>query len=165
MGEETNLAKIVHNIKLNAQAKKFVYDSDYACICAGGIIYDAQTNKVLVVQGREKWSLPKGHRELGEELYETAMREIYEETSLKVILNEKCQSKKILKSIYYLIAINNSESIKLNPIDTTEVIGVRWCNKEELYLLDCNKQLKYLIRRWDNIIAQFSNSNKIAKYV
>lgn len=130
-------------------------------ICAGGIIYDAKSQKIVVVQGIEKWSLPKGHREIGESAHETAMREIREETSIKVIISQTSRFRRILKSIYYLISVVNTNKVELSPIDTNEIICVRWCNKQELYSLDCNKQLKYLIRHWDQIIEQFQVGSDI----
>jgi len=154
MEEETNLSKIVKNIKFNSHKRIHKYDN--GIVCAGGIIYDINCDKILVVQGQEKWSLPKGHREFGEKTHETAMREIYEETSLKIRIDEKCRSKRVLKSIYYLISFNNNDSTKLTPIDTNEIKCVRWCNKEELYSLDCNKQLKYIVRKWDSVVNHFN---------
>lgn len=154
MNGETNLAKIISNMKHNCQKKQA------NVVCAGGIIYDVSTRKILVVQGRVKWSLPKGHREPGEEPHETAMREIYEETSMRVILNEQSRSKRILKSLYYLITVHNADVTQLFPIDTNEVICVKWCDKEELYSLDCNKQLKYLLKKWDYIINQLDQGVK-----
>jgi 8-oxo-dGTP pyrophosphatase MutT (NUDIX family) len=156
MNKETNLAKIVNNIQHNYAQNNI--------LCAGGILYDIASDKILVVQGREKWSLPKGHREAGERPYETAMREIYEETSLKIKLDETCFSKRILKSLYYLIVVSDSTHMNLSPIDTNEVLCVRWCNRTQLFSLDCNKQLKYFLKRWDQIVRQFNVNAHIARY-
>jgi 8-oxo-dGTP pyrophosphatase MutT (NUDIX family) len=141
---ETNLSKIIKCINPTR---------NYGGLCgAGGIIYDHGRDKVLVVKGKEKWSLPKGHKELDEKPYETAMREIYEETSLQLKLDDNSTSRRILKCIYFLVSINESDKLNLVPIDTNEVEKLEWCSKYELFSKNCNKQLKYVLRNWSNII-------------
>lgn len=51
---------------------------------AGGVILDAQ-KRVLVLRRRQEgtWVLPKGRMEKGESLWQTATREVEEETGLK----------------------------------------------------------------------------------
>lgn len=54
-------------------------------IGAGGIIYrrrDGRLEFFFVRHGRGRWTFPKGHRDLGESLIETAIREIKEEVGL-----------------------------------------------------------------------------------
>jgi len=49
---------------------------------AGGVVL-SKSGMVLVVQQRDgSWSLPKGHVIEGEDLRETAMREIFEESGI-----------------------------------------------------------------------------------
>ena len=49
---------------------------------AGGIVLNGEL--ILVVQQKNgTWSLPKGHVEKGEEIFETAKREIYEESGVE----------------------------------------------------------------------------------
>ncbi len=49
---------------------------------AGGIVLDFYTQKVALIYRKTQndYSFPKGHHEEGEELFETAMREVEEET-------------------------------------------------------------------------------------
>jgi 8-oxo-dGTP pyrophosphatase MutT (NUDIX family) len=121
-------------------------------IGAGGIIFDPIHQTLLVVKGFEKWSLPKGHREPGETLYQTAMREIYEETSIRLYLTPWTCSKRILKCIYYLILIPNGQNFLVEPIDKNEVTEVKWYSYQQLLTLNGNKQLRYLLRNWNQII-------------
>ena len=50
---------------------------------AGGIITNGNNEVVLVSQHGTSWSLPKGHVEAGEDLMQTAYREIHEETGIE----------------------------------------------------------------------------------
>jgi 8-oxo-dGTP pyrophosphatase MutT (NUDIX family) len=120
---------------------------------AGGIIYDPVSDRVLVVKGSDKWSLPKGHRELHEELYETAIREITEETSLLIPLTRDWRSKRILKCMYFMVLLPGGASYPLHPHDTREIQNLCWCTHRDLLNLRliCNKQLRYLIKKWDQI--------------
>jgi 8-oxo-dGTP pyrophosphatase MutT (NUDIX family) len=162
---ETNLAKIIKSVSPLApppvvdehvpKPPHFTSSSAWATICAGGIIYDLDTGRILVVKGYEKWSLPKGHREVGEAPHETAMREIYEETSLKVAITPRSRSKRILKCIYYPIMVHHGSQLSVAPIDTHEVSDVRWCSFQDLLQIPCNKQLRFLINHWDSIVRWF----------
>jgi 8-oxo-dGTP pyrophosphatase MutT (NUDIX family) len=122
---------------------------------AGGLIFDISTNKILVVQGPVKWSLPKGHSEPGEEPHETAMREIFEETSLRVDIEPKHRSKKLRKYVYYYIILTNASELRLTPLDKGEVSDVRWCSVKELRQLDRNKQLQHFVDKWKNVVKIF----------
>ena len=53
--------------------------------CAGGIVINPQKGIAIVNQNNDSWSLPKGHVEKNESILEAAIREIYEETGLKII--------------------------------------------------------------------------------
>lgn len=55
-------------------------------ISAGIIIYrrtEAGIKYLLLYKGKNYWNFPKGKIEMGERSYETAIREIYEETGLR----------------------------------------------------------------------------------
>jgi 8-oxo-dGTP pyrophosphatase MutT (NUDIX family) len=160
--KETNLALIVAQIQ--KQIKR-VTNATYTnnITGAGGLIYDPSNDKILVVKGREKWSLPKGHKELGEEPHETAMREICEETSIKIDIHSHHKFKRIIKCVYYLIIIDHGVDLQLEPYDREEISEIRWCNRNELLNLTCNKQLRYIVRSWDQTISfLIKNSNQIS---
>lgn len=50
---------------------------------AGGIV-ESDAGEVVMIRRNERWDLPKGHREMGEEFSECAAREAMEETGAKV---------------------------------------------------------------------------------
>lgn len=49
---------------------------------AGGLVFNARHEVALIRQGR-RWSFPKGRRDPGEDLSDTAQREVLEETGLR----------------------------------------------------------------------------------
>jgi 8-oxo-dGTP pyrophosphatase MutT (NUDIX family) len=128
---------------------------------AGCLILDKQTNRILVVKGPEKWSLPKGHIDPGELPHETAERETYEETSLVIQLTKDHKSKKLKKYLYYYVILDNANMLTFTPIDICEVSEAKWCTCSELKNLDCNQQLKYFIQRWSNTIKYLYDNEKL----
>lgn len=54
---------------------------------AAGVIVEKEQS-ILMVYERGHWGLPKGEREQGEAMRETAIREAYEETGLRVTLKD-----------------------------------------------------------------------------
>jgi 8-oxo-dGTP pyrophosphatase MutT (NUDIX family) len=151
---EMNLAKAVVLIRMQIQDNKR-YNYGHNSTGAGGVIYDQKNNKLLVVKGPVKWSLPKGHRETGEEPHETAMREILEETSIKVELNVKSKFKRVMKCIYYFVRIDDGDKLNVRWIDSSEVCDIKWYTREQLKCMSCNKQLMQFIDRWDNLVYTF----------
>src|SRR3989344_4107647 len=58
---------------------------------AGGVVLNSQGQVVVTNQNNNSWSLPKGHVEDGEELLDTAKREVWEETGITDLqFVEKC---------------------------------------------------------------------------
>ncbi|MCT4662978.1 MAG: NUDIX hydrolase [Tissierellales bacterium] len=56
-------------------------------VSAGGVVVFGNTI-LLLKKYNGDWVLPKGRVEIGEELFETALREVYEETKVKAELVE-----------------------------------------------------------------------------
>lgn len=93
--------------------------------------------KVLLMQHKSRWDLPKGHADPGETLTETALRETEEETGIKrkkltletefeFALEYDVEKKKRgsyrKRTTYFLAWIDSPVDIKL-----TEHIGFKWC--------------------------------------
>src|SRR5699024_8984861 len=70
--------------------------SDGACVYTntntdpvlqGGLVYNPATKKVLLIQEKTSvvriWKFPGGYAEPGEDIFETAIREVYDEPGLK----------------------------------------------------------------------------------
>ena len=97
--------------------------------CAGGIVVNNLNQVAIVNQNHNSWSLPKGHVDPGEDKFDAAKREIYEETGIidlefikelgsynrhRIGLDGQDDLAE-LKTIYiYLFKSNQKE---LNPID------------------------------------------------
>ena len=140
--------------KCNTQYRKpFIHKK----IGAGGIVID-KNGKLLVVKGTSKWSLPKGHLELGEKYHECAMREIEEEVGLKVKLEASDRYLDVKKCVYYIIVLNQDGPENLKTNDPKEISDIKWLSIQEIKYLDCNRQLDYVIDRWDYIQNIIKNS-------
>ena len=80
----------------------------------GGVIIDG--DQVLLIKNKRSlhWSFPKGHMERGESPLQTALREIREETGLKVIIDPDVSS-----------TINYNPTFEINK-DVTYFLARPW---------------------------------------
>ncbi|KAJ4141593.1 hypothetical protein NW768_000808 [Fusarium equiseti] len=71
-----------------ASMERSLFFSDQFAISCGTVTIDVQKLKVLLIRMREngEYMLPKGRKDVGEGLEETALRETYEETGMKAQL-------------------------------------------------------------------------------
>lgn len=97
---------------------------------AGCIITNPSASKVLLVKGISKWGFPKGHVEEGEQPFETAVREVYEETGLRVTVNIDEHVTLGGNNMYYYAS---AAECVCTPIDTDEIMQVRWIPLTDLY--------------------------------
>jgi 8-oxo-dGTP pyrophosphatase MutT (NUDIX family) len=124
--------------------------------CYGGIIKCSSTGKYLLVKGfTGKWSFPKGHREKDETPIDCAKREIYEETGIKFddIINKKA----VYVSLYYYFNIDVLEELSVNPIDTAEILDIKWFLPEETISIDKNKDVNVFFTKLQSTIQQTDN--------
>lgn len=106
----------------------------------GAVIYRIQNGVreyllVLNKKGNAKghWGFPKGHTEANETEFETAAREIFEETGLRVVFTGGVRSVSTYSpregvtkdAVYFLAVIRDGEKIELQK---EEVAEFRWCN-------------------------------------
>ena len=135
-------------------------------LCASIFVIDPETKKILLVKHKEfqKWVQPGGHLENNEIPEETAAREVYEETGIKVkIIGDRfpreedcirplgiqCNRKDGYMQVdvlYYGIPIGN----KTPYIDDEETLSARWFSREELDKINVFEDIKitydYIVR-------------------
>lgn len=141
--------------------------------CASVFVIDPATKKILLVFHNKfkKWVQPGGHIELDETPEETALREVYEETGLKVQIigehfpreddfirplgiqkNRGSDGELHIDIIYAAIPIS---VIDVNNFDE-EIGDVRWFSREELEEIEVFPDIKitmdYLIREYIKVI-------------
>jgi ADP-ribose pyrophosphatase YjhB (NUDIX family) len=122
------------DIAFNKLKKEFTYIE-----AAGGLVFNEQ-NELLTIFRRGKYDLPKGKKEKGEEMSNTAIREVEEEcgvSNLKIIYP--------LPSTYHIYFHKNTHVLKqtywykmeapnqtLNPQTEEEITEAKWIPTSEL---------------------------------
>lgn len=109
----------------------------------GAVIYrnSSNTREYLLIMNKKgtargHWGFPKGHIEAGENEFQTAAREIFEETGLEVVF---CGGIREVSSyspragvekdvVYFLATPKNDAKIKLQA---EEVAEYKWCSLSE----------------------------------
>lgn len=122
----------------------------YGCVCI------SPNSRFLIVKGALgncKYSLPKGHMEGNESDLQCALRELYEETSIRpsvpyaFFTKFKHNNKKSVGG-YFVFFLPNEPTP--TPLDTNEILDAKWLSLEELESLDnyqCNVDLNQF-KRW-----------------
>lgn len=108
---------------------------------AGGVVLNSNGEVLVVNQRGTSWSLPKGHIELGEEIVETAKREIYEESGINQLefiselgtyqrykIGKDGHEDKSELKVLHMFLFKTQES-SLNPVDADNP-EARWVGKE-----------------------------------
>lgn len=126
---------------------------------AGGMVYRHRRGElqILMIQDRlGRWTIPKGHVEEGENLSQTAIREVKEETGLqRVKIRDKLdkihffyrkEGKLILMTTYVFLMEAVGRSDKVIPEDSEGIADVKWFNKDEALKLIEYKDTEKLFR-------------------
>jgi len=131
---DNNIEKLWNDFK-----SKFYYIE-----AAGGIVRNID-NKVLFIKRFNRWDLPKGKVEVGEEILCTAVREIKEETGVDKISTNRFvgvtyhiykkdnEEVAVLKKTYWyeFITLYNSDYV-LHPQFEENIIEARWFDRENI---------------------------------
>ena len=104
----------------------------------GSVIYKFENNSIyilLIKHNKGHWSFPKGHMENGETEYQTAIREVKEETNLDIKIYDGFRyvttyspKENVMKDVVYFLStpINNEIKPQLE-----EVQKIEWINENE----------------------------------
>lgn len=131
--------------------------------CGAVVFRQAETElEFLIIRhvNGNHWAFPKGHVEKGESESETALREIEEETGLKVVLDTNFRettsyspTEGVIKEVVYFIAITDESSIQQQA---EEVLAFEWLTySDALKTLTFVNDQKLLTKALD-----YLNSNK-----
>jgi hypothetical protein len=116
---------------------------------AGGILISH--GRVLIVQSHgKKWGFPKGGFEEKEDSLECAMREVHEETSLKIWFTREDSSVKYGRTTFYIQYIQDRPKINLQYIRKpgNDCTGIGWIRLSCLKKLNSNIQLNSGLRKF-----------------
>ena len=102
----------------------------------GAVVYNSERQTFLIIKMLNgNWGFPKGHTENQETDIQTAIREVTEETGIKIeILDGFKKSIKyipfpeVLKEVIFFIGITKEEKV---TIDKNEIEDYMWCSYEE----------------------------------
>lgn len=117
-----------------------------------GFIIHSHDGRILAVLSRrsKKWSLPKGHSFPSELPIDTALRELYEETSLSTDQIHIYPFKPLRYHGYlFFRARLRSIPLPLKPRDFSEIACVRWFHTNTLRKLKLNSSLSFLLPKID----------------
>ena len=135
-----------YKVYINKERKIIIDNWDDFCakycliIAAGGVVYNAE-DQILMIFRNQKWDLPKGKLEIGEDIQQCAIREVEEEcgiSNLKII--GKLQStyhtyeihgKSMLKHTYWF-KMNTDYISKLTPQIEEGITKVEWVSKKDI---------------------------------
>lgn len=138
--------------------------------CASVFVINPEDKKILLTKHKKfnKWTQPGGHIEHDEMPEETAVREAYEETGVKVRLlgerfpreddcirplgiqkNRGTQGDVHFDFIYAAVPVGNTE-----PTVSFESYSVRWFSREELDELNMFEDIKIT---YDYIMSHYAN--------
>lgn len=105
---------------------------------AGGVVEDSK-GRFLMIQRKGKWDLPKGHREVGEDLEVCAVREVEEECGVSdltiirhLVTTEHIyllNGEWILKSTYWYL-MSSKGTGELTPQLEEGITDVRWVERD-----------------------------------
>ncbi len=117
--ESVDIKQLVSKIHQNKISKAYLYDPDEKEIlrklkdkmpvqkAGGGLVYN-DNDEVLFIFRNGKWDLPKGGVEKDEEITETAIREVEEETGVKNL-----RITKKLQKTYHIFKRNDKYKLKI----------------------------------------------------
>ena len=121
--------------------------------CGGILMNESLTHLVGVMNyesiNDQKWGLPKGHLKNHESIQQCAMREIYEETGIRVKITDDTPFKKLNDTFYYIFVLPDETVFHIR--DHHEIAKVEWLAIDSLNTFNMNRGLRKFYDRFDKI--------------
>lgn len=111
---------------------------------AGAFIYDPRTQRILLVQSRgDKWGAPKGSMEdTDTSIHACAIREVYEETGIRLDRSQLNRMYRIDKTVYFYIELDQQAvGFDICTMHDNDATGITWIRPQCLAELHRNGQL------------------------
>jgi len=117
--------------------------------CAGAVVRDARGRVLLVRRANEpsrgSWSLPGGRIETGESPADTVVREVREETGLRVSVGDVLG---IVEFGPYTVADFDCTLVSGTPVAGDDALDVRWCTRDDVAALPTSPDLLAYLDAW-----------------
>lgn len=158
--------KKVHSIFISSRKKRALIDylkSKFKVIEAGGGIVE-KDGKLLMIFRRKVWDIPKGKLDKGETIEECAVREVEEETGVKVKVDKKIDAvwhtyvtkkKYVLKKTHWF-AMHCIDDKNMAPQKGEGIKQVEWMTLEEVRkaLHDSYRSIRYVMQEYTKMMKE-----------
>ncbi len=152
--------KKVHSIFISARDKKKLIDylkSKFKVVMAAGGVVEKDGNYLLIYR-KKRWDLPKGKLDSGESIETCAIREVEEETGVKVGLGQEITAvwhtyisnkKYVLKKTYWY-AMECLDDSKMKPQKKEGIKKAEWMDLEMVRqsLHDSYRSIRYVMQEY-----------------
>ncbi|RED97503.1 NUDIX hydrolase [Marinoscillum furvescens] len=159
-----NKLKKVDSITFTSSDKsaiiKYIKSKFKVIEAAGGVV--DKDGKILLILRKGKWDIPKGKLDKSEKKRACAVREVEEETGVKVTIEKKINAtwhtyvtkkKYVLKKTHWY-AMNCIDDSALAPQEEEDIEEVRWMNLSELRaaLYNSYRSIRVVIQEYHKLL-------------
>lgn len=158
--------KKVHSIFISSREKRSLIDylkGKFKVIKAAGGVVEKE-GKLLMIYRRKVWDIPKGKLDKGETIEQCAVREVEEETGVKVEIDQEIDAvwhtytnrkKYILKKTYWY-AMRCLDDKNMEPQKGEGIKKVEWMDLEEVRkaLHDSYRSIRYVMQEYTKMMKK-----------
>ena len=158
--------KRVHSIFISSRQKgKLVkhIKSKFKVVKAGGGVVQ-KGGKLLLIYRKKKWDLPKGKLDKGETIEDCAVREVQEETGVKVkidwniepVWHTYIQNKKYILKKTHWYAMKCIDDAKMGPQLEEGIKEVEWMDLQQVRkaLQDSYRSIRYVMQEYLKVMKE-----------